>query len=65
MQKKKKKKIYSTPIIVFTYYFGHTIFASFYFELFQCFHDILYMPTLEVGIQSGHLPSLLMAIFFL
>ena len=44
----------------------HIIFASFYFALFQYFHDIWlkYTPNLEMGVWSGDLSSLLMAIFW-
>ena len=50
-------------IILITF---HTIFASFYFALFQYFHDINWNTlNLEMVVWSGDLPSLLMAIIII
>ena len=45
----------------------HTIFASFYFALFQYFHDILlkYTSKLEVAVQLRDSPSHMMAISYI
>ena len=68
-RKCKNKIIFSTPVLVFTYYLVtfHTIFAYFYFALFQCFHYIClkYTPNLEITVWLWDLPALLMAIFLL
>ena len=51
---KKKKIIYSTPIIVFTYYFGHiSYYASFYCALFQYFHDIWLKYNVYTKFRNG------------
>ena len=45
-----QKWIYSTPIIVFTYYFGHNILLK-------------YTPNSEVAVWSRDLPSHMIVIF--
>ena len=63
----KNTVIYNTPFIVFTYYFGHSLYYLCIFLLYfvSVFHDIwLKYTPFRNGSLVGDLPSLLMDFVF-